>query len=179
MLVFHSNTYRDIEFAKKNDIKNFVVILNGASQNEFSNPDKSFRGKLNIPENVPLLLTVGSHTGLKGHRLVLEAFLLAKIGAAVLIIVGNTFGDNRCLIECKICKTLIKILTFGEKKVLLLNPPRYEVVSAFHAADIFVFGSKIECSPIVLFEAMASRTLLLQQLVVMLKKLLIGLVVEF
>jgi glycosyltransferase involved in cell wall biosynthesis len=32
------------------------------------------------------------------------------------------------------------------------------VVAAYHAADLFVFGSNIECSPLVLFEAMASKT---------------------
>jgi glycosyltransferase involved in cell wall biosynthesis len=42
--------------------------------------------------------------------------------------------------------------------VLVLNPPREEVLSAYQSADLFVFGSVIECSPIVLFEAAASRT---------------------
>jgi glycosyltransferase involved in cell wall biosynthesis len=36
--------------------------------------------------------------------------------------------------------------------------PREDVVSAYIAADLFLFPSNIECSPIVLFEAMASRT---------------------
>jgi glycosyltransferase involved in cell wall biosynthesis len=49
-------------------------------------------------------------------------------------------------------------MTLGRKKVLLLDPPRKDVVAAYCAADLFVFGSKIECSPIVLFEAAASRT---------------------
>jgi glycosyltransferase involved in cell wall biosynthesis len=52
----------------------------------------------------------------------------------------------------------VNLTTQGKKRVLLLNPRREEVVSAYHAADLFVFGSTIECSPIVLFEAAASRT---------------------
>ena len=44
------------------------------------------------------------------------------------------------------------------KKVILLDLPRAEVVAAYHAADLFVFGSNIEYSPIVLYEALASRT---------------------
>jgi L-malate glycosyltransferase len=40
----------------------------------------------------------------------------------------------------------------------LLDPPRRDVVSAYHSADLFLFGSNIECSPIVLFEAAASGT---------------------
>jgi glycosyltransferase involved in cell wall biosynthesis len=46
----------------------------------------------------------------------------------------------------------------GQPRVLLLNPPREDVVAAYHAADLFIFASNIEYSPLVLFEAMASRT---------------------
>ena len=41
---------------------------------------------------------------------------------------------------------------------MLLDPPRGEVIAAYQAANIFLFGSNIECSPIVLFEAAASGT---------------------
>src|SRR5262249_15833748 len=53
---------------------------------------------------------------------------------------------------------LTELASFGKKKVLLLDPPRGDVVSAYHSADLFLFGSNIECSPIVLFEAAASGT---------------------
>lgn len=42
--------------------------------------------------------------------------------------------------------------------MLILNLPRQDVISAFHAADLFLFGSNIEYSPLVLYEAMASST---------------------
>jgi glycosyltransferase involved in cell wall biosynthesis len=42
--------------------------------------------------------------------------------------------------------------------VLLLEVPRAETLAAYKAADLFVFGSHIECSPLVLFEAVASKT---------------------
>jgi len=46
----------------------------------------------------------------------------------------------------------------GKKKVLLLDPPRRTVIAAYHAADLFLLGSRVEYSPLVLFEAMASKT---------------------
>jgi glycosyltransferase involved in cell wall biosynthesis len=101
---------------------------------------------------------VGSHTGLKGHRLAIEAFRRARIGQAVLVIIGNTIGGRGCLPECKIRAVWAKLSSLGRKHVLLINPPRPDVVAAYHAADLFVFGSNIECSPLVLFEAMASKT---------------------
>jgi glycosyltransferase involved in cell wall biosynthesis len=44
------------------------------------------------------------------------------------------------------------------KRVILKDFDRYELVQAYFAADLFVFASQIEYSPLVLFEAAASGT---------------------
>jgi glycosyltransferase involved in cell wall biosynthesis len=44
------------------------------------------------------------------------------------------------------------------KNVRFAGFSRSDVIQAFHHADLFLFPSHIECSPIVLFEAMASKT---------------------
>jgi len=157
-LIFHSNSYRDVQFAKQHGLKHYTIIPNGASEEEFREVDATFRQRYDIPDSVPLLLTVGSHTGLKGHRLSIEAFRRARIGRAVLVIIGNKIGRMGCLPECKIRAGCVRLVSLGHKRMLLLNPPRPNVVAAYHAADLFVFGSNIECSPLVLFEAMASKT---------------------
>lgn len=46
----------------------------------------------------------------------------------------------------------------GSRRILCLNLPREDVVSAFLDADLFVFASKVEYSPLVLFEAAAAGT---------------------
>jgi glycosyltransferase involved in cell wall biosynthesis len=46
----------------------------------------------------------------------------------------------------------------GTKRILCLDMPREDVISAFLEADLFVFASKVEYSPLVLFEAAASGT---------------------
>ena len=157
-LIFHSDSYRDIQYARQRGLSHCTVIPNGAAESEFGKTDASFRGTYGVPDDVPLLLTVGSHTGIKGHALVINAFRRARIGRAVLVIIGNSAGGGKCLLDCRRRARIVELLTFGRKKVLLLNPPREDVVAAYHAADLFVFGSNIECSPLVLFEAMASRT---------------------
>lgn len=157
-LIFHSTKGRDREFARSHGIEQCSVIPNGASLEEFEKPDFSFRNRHGIPASRPLLLTVGSHTGAKGHAVTIEAFKRAKIGPATLVVIGNTFGMTRCLARCHLQARFVELATFGKKKVLLLDPPREDVVSAYHSADLFVFGSEIECSPIVLFEAAASGT---------------------
>ncbi|MBT8605259.1 glycosyltransferase family 4 protein [Polynucleobacter paneuropaeus] len=46
----------------------------------------------------------------------------------------------------------------SHKKAFLLDLPRVELVEAYQEADLFVFASNIEYSPLVLFEAAASGT---------------------
>lgn len=46
----------------------------------------------------------------------------------------------------------------GTKRVLCLDLPRADVLDAFFEADLFVFASKVEYSPLVLFEAAAAGT---------------------
>ena len=157
-LIFHSCSGRDHEFARQNAVTRYSVIPNGASLEEFTQRDPSFRKRYNIPAEEPLMMTVGSHTGAKGHSVVMEAFRRADIGPATLLIIGNTLGGAGCLPRCRIQARLTETASFGKKKVLLLDPPRPDVVAAYHSADLFLFGSNIECSPIVLFEAAASGT---------------------
>lgn len=158
-LIFHSDCYRDINFAREHDVNNYTVIPNGALAVEFSQKDTTFRKRYGIREDVPMLLTVGSHTGEKGHNLAMKALRRARIGKAVLVIIGNLLLDTKgCLPNCRRWASWTNIRTGGQKRVLLLNPPRQDVIAAYHAADLFIFGSNIECSPLVLFEAMASKT---------------------
>jgi len=46
----------------------------------------------------------------------------------------------------------------GRKTVLRLDLPRQKVVDAFFEADLFVFASRVEYSPLVLFESAAAGT---------------------
>jgi len=46
----------------------------------------------------------------------------------------------------------------SKKRVLLVGLPRAQLVQAYMHADLFVFASYVECSPVVLFESAASGT---------------------
>jgi L-malate glycosyltransferase len=150
-LVFHSETYQDIEFARAAGLANLHVIPNGADEREFGGDDDGvdFRELHGIGAAEPLLLTVGGHTGLKGHARVLSA-LRALDTPATLALVGNTPVGGGCLAECE------RLAERGGRRVLMLDPPREEVVAAYRAADLFVFASEVEASPLVLYEANAA-----------------------
>ncbi len=193
-LVFHADDYRDTNLARQHGISEFTIIPNGASEIEFGREMISFRQQHNIPANVPLLLTIGSHTAAKGHRLCIEALKCLTVDRAALVIIGNIpdgAGQTKkfaqllgeqirqfrfmpvvkmlvrallggltpgCLPDDRMHSRWINLRSLGKKRVLVLDPPRSDVVAALQAADLFLFGSNVKYSPLVLYEALASRT---------------------
>lgn len=158
--VYLSDDYRDINFARKHKAKNLHLIPNGAGRDEFDKtPNIEIRKKLKIPKNNFVILSVGSHTGAKGHIEAIEIFEKADIKNATLLIVANDFGDEGC---SRICKRKNKIAKFlpryikTNKQLIIKELPRDMTIATYKDADVFLFPSNIEASPLVLFEAMAS-----------------------
>jgi len=161
MNIFLSDDYRDINFARKNGIKKIILIPNGAGEDEFLTDSKiDIRKKLGISEDHFLVLHVGSHTGMKGHREAFEIFKKARIKNATFLIVGNKlFGG--CHLSCSLKSKMFNnsiFRYFDQKKFIVKELPRKETVATYKTADLFLFPSNIECSPIVLFECMAAKT---------------------
>jgi L-malate glycosyltransferase len=157
-LIFHSDSYQDIEFARGAGLTNFTVIPNGASRDEFAELGTSFRQGHGIYPEEPLLLTVGPHNWIKGHALTIEAFRGADLDRGTLVVIGNRPLRLGCQWDCRRRALSTRLGSRGRKRVIVLDPPRREVLEAYKAADLFVFGSQVECSPLVLFEAAASAT---------------------
>lgn len=159
--VFLSNDYRDINFARNLAIKKTVIIPNGAGEDEFGQARKvDIRSRLGIPEDHFLILHVGSHTGIKGHREAIQIFKNAGIRKSTLLIIGNE-SEGGCERACKRSELLFKWSPFSklsDKRIIVTALSREDTVAAYNEADLFLFPSNIECSPIVLFECMASKT---------------------
>lgn len=161
MNVFLSDDYRDINFARKNGVTKRILIPNGASEEEFlSITHIDIRKKLGIPTNNFLILLVGSHTGAKGHKEAIEIFNKVNIVNATFLIVAHP-SWTRCVKQCFLSKHLFNSSPkhrMYKKQLIITSLSRLETVNAYKQADLFLFPSNIECSPIVLFEAIASKT---------------------
>jgi Glycosyltransferase len=159
--VFLSATYQDYTFARNVGIKNMTLIPNGASAEEFLSTEiLDIRRELKIPADNFLVLHVGSHTGLKGHSEAIKIFSRAHINHVSFIIVGNVFS-RYCNWSCKLKELVFRLNPknwTNARQLMVCSLSRKQTVALYKSADIFLFPSKVECSPIVLFECMASKT---------------------
>lgn len=163
MNVYLSNDYRDINFARTHQVNEnkIIIIPNGAAKDEFDATDSyDFRKQHNIPENHFLILHVGSYTGEKGHKEAISMFFKANIKNTTILFIGNKYEYFIKRSRYKYPLLLLRwlIAPLKNKKIIFTFLSRIETVKAFKSADLFLFPSNIECSPIVLFEAMAGNT---------------------
>ena len=190
MSIFLSDSYRDIDYARKNGIEKRLIIPNGASYAEFSEQTEiDCRAELGIAKDSFLIIHIGSHTGCKGHREAIEIFNKARLKNVTLLILGDYLSPTSEIVPERAVgllpklKNLVKrllgkplqncpwICTVAEelfnnkkhnirnkKKVLIREMGRRHTVALLKESALFLFPSNIECSPIVLFEAMAAKT---------------------
>lgn len=157
-IITHSNSYQDTKYLKKHAYTNISIIHNGADENEI---DKKYisniRRKYNINNDI-FILHIGSKTGLKGHYEAYEIFRKAKIDNATLMMIGNEVNT--------LYSNIYKLFEINRryfplrnnKRLIIKDLAREELVSALLEADIFLFPSNTECSPLVLYESMAAGT---------------------
>lgn len=172
-LIFYANDYRDIRLAREHGLAGIEILPNGADEREFSDVSvPGFRAEWGIGDDELLFLTVGSINGAKGHWEVARAFELAQFKRpATLILNGNRPRRSKKGIAWQLLReswqgrvplaALVRRINarYGtEKRVIVSDMPRVDVVRAFKASDLFVFASHVEYSPLVLFEAVAAGT---------------------
>jgi L-malate glycosyltransferase len=158
--VFFSKAYRDYGYFIDKTSKPIYVIPNGADENEFENLNKDHLKNIKVTDQIFNIVLIGNHTKLKGHREAITLFKISNIKNANLYIIGKKNKLSLCFISCKTIEFLnkINIMNNSNKKIKIIDCTREEVIKFLNDADLFLFPSQIECSPIVLFESMASKT---------------------
>ena len=146
----------DHRIARLTGFKKISVIPNGAFAREFNDdhlPD--FRVEFNIGSGL-MLLCVANYCDRKNQLLAVRAFRRARLKDATLVCIGSEVNEY-----AEMVKRLDEELRveFPEGRVVLLEKlSRAQTCAAYQAADFFVLAAKAETQPIVLLEAMASRT---------------------
>lgn len=123
--------------------QNATLILNGNKCQQLH------RGPIQAIQVVVNILRQYGLKYLAKHLLNLAKHLLKMSLRSVGISVGKDEEFNTILNSVK---------QDPRKKVIVTDLPRQELIQAFMAADLFVFASNVEYSPLVLFEAAAAGT---------------------
>lgn len=182
-LVFNATDYRDIRFARENGLERFSVLPNGASEKEFAaSPVPDLRQQLGIAPDAFVFLSVGTPPFAKGHAEVAQAYAGASFPFPTCLILDGHYerrdqpptqgpGDRiRLHLRALLKKVLLgrenpvrnlllayrRILRQRDKQIVFTDLPREKMIAAFFTADLFVFASRVEYSPLVLFEAAAA-----------------------
>lgn len=170
-LVFYSDDYQDIEFARRHGLRDLSLIPNGVDEREFHPADPgNIRAELGISPDDDLLLSVGSMIMAKGHWEVVRAFRQARLKRPATLVINGNYPHGGLVSSLK---RTVKHAATGRwpirweaaitsmhagKKVLITNLPRERLIKLYNASKLFVFASHVEYSPLVLFEAAASAT---------------------
>jgi glycosyltransferase involved in cell wall biosynthesis len=154
-LVYNSVNYRDWQFGDRHGLRHkSVIIPNGASREEFAAGAQDFRQRYGITGR-HMFLSVSNHYFAKGHRFILDAFHRGATADCSLVIVGSRPHGH----PWYSCHPICSWAAARDRRVILLsNLSREDVVGAYREADLFLFGSRVECSPLVMYESFAGRT---------------------
>lgn len=161
-LIYMSPNYQDKIFGDLNGVRDKAVIIpNGASEEEFLREDSfNIREKLGIKTKY-LLISVSNHYKAKGHAFVIDAFRKMKRNDVTLLIIGEKFVSSgvRKLAHFFLDYLQCRFSSLVNKNIKLVDGKNRDlIVSAYKNADLFLFGSKIECAPLVMYESFASKT---------------------
>lgn len=144
--VYHSELYQDFACSKMMGLTNYVIIPNAVDESEFEQrPPVNLREKYGIKEQT-LLLCVANFLVGKGQENLLEMLRELNDPNAALVFVGRSGPTLEKL----------RAAAQGLNAHFLVDIPREDTVAAFYSADLFVFTSELEASPLVILEAKAA-----------------------
>ncbi len=184
-IIYHSGIYQDKLFGDQHDVQQYSIIPNGSLEEEFLMKREGFRETYGI-RSARMFLCVGNYSVQKGQEMVLRAYLEASVPDSTLVFIGTSFNKYAWenLRKKPSTKGLASAAFKGRTMVrrhvwnriftaphslrgpsppgldvrLFEKIPREMLVAAYHEADLFIYGSQVECFPLVILEAMASSS---------------------
>ncbi len=161
-LIYMSPNYQDKVFGDINGVGDKAVIIpNGASEKEFLSDDNfKLKEKFKISTKY-LAISVSNHYKAKGHAFVIDAFRKMKNQDITLLVIGEipSSGIKKTFHFLRGCYKDCFLKSIVWKNIRVLNGrDRDVIVLAYKKADLFLFGSEVECAPLVMYESFASKT---------------------
>ena len=147
-----ANEYEKNIFLELNKQSRIQIIRNGVNLKTLVSK-VDFKNKYKI--NTKFILFVGRFSKSKGIETLIHAFSIIQnnnqFSNIHLVIMGVDFGYEQSMEE------LIKINNMSEKIIVIKNPPREDVISAYGESEFLILPSQWELSPLVPLESFAFK----------------------
>ena len=147
-----ANEYEKDIFLEFNENSKIKIIRNGVNLETLVSKE-NFKNKYKI--NNKFILFVGRFSISKGIKTLIQALNIIqnenKFPDISLIIMGVDFGYEKEM------NKLIHTLNLSEKVIVIKNPPREDVISAYGESEFLVLPSQWELSPLVPLESFAFK----------------------
>lgn len=152
--ITHSCEYQDAQLLRRYSVP-FSVIPNGIDFDEFNVESGHFRQKHNL-ENKTIALCVSNFFPGKGQEHLLKSIEYVNDKNIVYVFISSSTNVPIVSVRSNAVRSMLVALNVPH--LFLSDISRNETISAFIDADMFLFPSQKEVSPLVLLESMASRT---------------------
>ncbi len=121
-----------------------VIVRNGVNLENINLNKSNFREQYNVKE--PFILFLGRFDKVKGIDILLNAINIIKdkpvFSNTKLVIMGVDFGFEFQML------TMINEMKIEDKVIVIKNPPREDVISAYQQSRFLVLPSRWELSPL-------------------------------
>ena len=147
-----ANEYEKNIFLQLNQESKIKIIRNGVN---LKNLVSEINFKIKYKIDTKFILFVGRFSKSKGIETLIDAFKIIqknnKFSDIRLVIMGVDFGYEQSM------EKLIKKNNLTEKILVIKNPPREDVISAYGESEFLILPSQWELSPLVPLESFAFK----------------------
>ena len=151
-LISVANEYEKKIFSNVDKNSRIKIIRNGVNLKSLV-ATKNFKDNYKIKNKY--ILFVGRFSESKGIETLIHAFYTSQqnsiMSDIILVIMGVNFGYQEKMLN------LIKNLKLSEKIIVIKNPPREDVISAYAQSEFLILPSHWELSPLVPLESFAFK----------------------
>ena len=151
-LISVANEYEKKIFSNIDKNSKIKIIRNGVNLKSLVTT-RNFKNNYEIKKKY--ILFVGRFSESKGIETLIHAFHNAQqnsiMSDIILVIMGVNFGYQEKMFD------LIKKLELSEKIIVIKNPPREDVISAYSQSEFLILPSNWELSPLVPLESFAFK----------------------
>jgi len=153
-IITFSKSYQDYIFCKNIYKKKINVIYNGADKTRNYRIENFINKKFLLKKNYITLLSIGSLKFMKGSDLAINVLNKLSNKNTVLIIICQKIYYNLYYLYLKLL--ILKLHIFSKKKVIILENLNQKIKNRiFSRCHYFIHTSRLECSPLVMFEALS------------------------